>query len=149
MQTKIVETLTGACILVIALIILGYAYVRTHQAEKTDYVVHARFERVDGLNIGNDVKMGGVKIGRVIRLELDPLTYMAKIVMALDPKVKIPKDASASITSESLLGGKYVDLVAGGSTDYISTGGAIKYTQSAINLESLIGKMVFSSNEKK
>jgi phospholipid/cholesterol/gamma-HCH transport system substrate-binding protein len=149
MQSRTVETLIGACVFVIAFAILGYAYIYNAGESNTGYAVTASFERIDGLNIGNDVRMSGIKVGKVIKQRLDPVTFMATVTMALNPDVKIPEDSSAAVSSESLLGGKYMDITPGGADENLGPGGNIEHTQSAVSLEGLIGKMIFSQDDTK
>lgn len=147
MQSNVLEAITGAIVLVVGAILLVFAYVKTKGTDSADFTISANFERIDGLSIGNDVRMSGIKIGKVVSQSIDPDTYMAKVTVAVDPTLKIPSDSSASIASEGLLGGKYVDISPGGAMENLQAGEAIEHTQSSVNLESLIGKMIFSKNE--
>jgi phospholipid/cholesterol/gamma-HCH transport system substrate-binding protein len=90
------------------------------------------------------VRIGGVKIGSVTSEYLDPKTFTANLKLDISSEYKLPDDTVAEITSSSLLGDKYVSLVPGGSEKDIPPGGQIKYTQSAVSLENLIGQMIFS-----
>src|SRR3546814_1831500 len=101
----------------------------------------AKFDRIDGIEAGSDVRMSGIKIGTVTRQELDPESYLAVVHMEVDPRVKLPDDSSAEITSAGLLGSRYLALVPGGSERMLPPGGQIRFTQSAVSLEQLIGKI--------
>ena len=68
------------------------------------YDVMAKFNRADGVNIGTDVRLSGIKVGTVAGMALDPKTYSAVLTLALENSVKLPDDSSARITSEGLLG---------------------------------------------
>lgn len=149
MKSNIIEILTGGLVLALASILLFYAYVREHHTKTTGYPLLVSFERVDGLVEGSDVKIGGIKVGKIEKLSLDPQTFSAVATITLRDGVKLPKDSSAAITSESLLGGKYLDLVPGGDEDFLAPGEKIKHSQSSVNLESLIGQAIFSKDEKK
>lgn len=149
MKSNIVETIAGAFVLLVSLLILIYAYAREHASESKGYNVQAQFERADGLVEGSDVKLGGIKIGKVTHLTLDPKTFYAIAQISLDDHVKLPTDSSATITSESLLGGKYLDIVPGGDDTNLAPGDRIKHTQSAVNIEQLIGQAIFNKDEKK
>ncbi|EKE08872.1 MAG: Acetyl-CoA carboxylase subunit A [uncultured bacterium] len=98
---------------------------------------------------GSDVRLSGVKVGTIKDLHLDPESYLAVVYLTLEPQVVLPKDSSAEIVSEGLLGGKYLALVPGGDEETIGPGGEIVYTQSAVSLEALIGKFIFNAQEKK
>jgi phospholipid/cholesterol/gamma-HCH transport system substrate-binding protein len=116
------------------------------------YPLVAKFDRVDGLSIGSDVKMSGIKIGTVTAQSLDPETYQAVVHMDIASKYKIPEDSTARVATESLLGGSYLELQPGGSPDMLASGGQIDYTQGSVDLMGLIGQAIFStgsSNGKK
>jgi phospholipid/cholesterol/gamma-HCH transport system substrate-binding protein len=85
----------------------------------------------------------------VLGLVLDPKTFLATVRMSIEPSVKLPDDSVAEIVSSSLLGDKYMSLVPGGSDKDIQPGGQIKFTQSSVSIEHLIGQMIFSPPNKK
>lgn len=149
MQTYTAETFIGACVLAVAAALLGYAYLYTSGGKNTGYVITANFESIDGLSVGNDVRMSGIKVGKVTAQKLNPETFMAAVSMSVASDIKIPEDSSASVASESLLGGKYMNIMPGGAEENLAAGGLIEHTQSAVSLESLIGKMIFSQDDKK
>ncbi len=144
MGGNLVETLIGAVVLVVAAGFLLFAYGRADVGAVAGYEVIAKFERVDGLVIGSDVRMSGIKIGTVVNQVLDNVDYLAVVRLSVDPSVKLPDDTAAEIVSDGLLGSKYVSLVPGGADEMIEAGGEIKFTQSSISLEQLIGKLMFS-----
>ncbi|MBT3702365.1 MAG: outer membrane lipid asymmetry maintenance protein MlaD, partial [Alphaproteobacteria bacterium] len=111
------------------------------------YEVVARFERIDGLSAGSDVRMSGIKVGTITDQSLDTEDYLAVVRMSIDPAVLLPEDSSAEVVSDGLLGSKYMSLVPGGADDMIEPGGEIKFTQSSVSLEALIGKFMFSSDD--
>jgi phospholipid/cholesterol/gamma-HCH transport system substrate-binding protein len=83
-------------------------------------------------------------IGHVTEEHLDPTTYAAVVTMSLDNDIKVPNDTSASINSDGLLGGNYIGLSPGGSDTMLAPGQSFAVTQSAVNLEDLLGKFIFS-----
>jgi phospholipid/cholesterol/gamma-HCH transport system substrate-binding protein len=146
MKHNLVEAIIGAIVLIIAGFFFLTAYSTKQKNIADGYVLYAQFERVDGLNVGSDVKMSGVKVGIVSKLEINPKTYQARVALTLQPNIHLPQDSSAEITSESLLGGKYVALVPGGSEAFLKPNGEIIYTQSSVSFESLISKFLFSQS---
>lgn len=147
MSNNFVETIVGAVVLLIATYFLYYAYFTTQVISNasTGYTVFAKFDRIDGLNLGGDVKISGIKIGKVVAQSLDPKTYQAVLKINIMTDVKLPSDTSAEIIGNGLLGEKYVALVPGSETDVLNDNSTIEFTQSSINIEGLIGKFMFNS----
>ena len=144
MKRNHIETVLGAVVLVVAIIFFGFSYSAASVGNVSGYEVKARFTGLGGLGIGDPVQISGVKIGSIAKIELIPEDYRAMVTMAIDDDVKLPEDTSALISSEGLLGGKYMELQPGGADDMLQPGGEIEYTQSPQNLEQLLGKFIFS-----
>jgi phospholipid/cholesterol/gamma-HCH transport system substrate-binding protein len=143
-RRSIAEIIAGALVLGVAAVFLFYAVSHSGRSVAQGYTVMAKFDRIDGLGSGADVRLSGVKIGQVVDQRIDPETYLAVVTMRVDPRIRLPVDTSAEITSEGLLGGRYIALVPGGSERMIRDGGAIEATQAAISLEALLGRFIFS-----
>jgi phospholipid/cholesterol/gamma-HCH transport system substrate-binding protein len=139
------EVVTGAAVLVVAAGFLGYAVAHSGRSVSSGYTLQARFDRVDGLALGSDVRIAGVKVGTVTSEQIDPKTFQAVVSLTVRDDVHLPKDSSAEITSESLLGGKYINLSPGGDEATLKPGQTITITQSSISLEQLLGKFIFSA----
>lgn len=146
MKIKIFETIVGTIVLVIAGFFLNYAYtIGNVKPPSESYSVFAKFKRIDGINVGSDVRIGGVKVGVVRNISLDKTFFLAIVEMNIDKKIKLPSDSSAEINTEGFMGGKFISIVPGGSLDSIKPNGEIINTQSSISLEELLGKFIFSS----
>lgn len=145
MNGNLFEALIGAVVLVVAGVFLVFAYTTADIGSVQGYQVVARFDRVDGLNIGSDVRLSGIKVGTVTSMELDHETFLAVVLMSVEPAVRLPKDSSAQIVTDGLLGGKFMAIVPGGDPEYIDPGGEITFTQSPIILENLIGQLIFGA----
>ena len=145
MRGNVIETVMGAVVLVVAALFLVFAYKTSQLRAVSGYQVSAEFSRVDGIRQGSDVRISGIKIGSVVTEELDPKSFLAVVRMSIDPAVQLPDDTVAEIVSAGLLGDKYMSLVPGGSDKVIPPGGKIKYTQSSVSLENLLGQMIFSA----
>ena len=146
MGRTIFETVMGAVVLLVAAGFIFIAYKSgTVKATTNGYDLVAKFDRADGLVLGTDVRVSGIKVGTVAKQIIDPETYMAVITMTVDGSIKIPNDSSAEIVGDGLLGSKYIAIVPGGAKETLSPGGEIKFTQSSVSLEQLIGKFVFGS----
>ncbi|MCT4635773.1 MAG: outer membrane lipid asymmetry maintenance protein MlaD [Rickettsiales bacterium] len=148
MNKNMIETITGALILGIAAWFLMFFMDQNTgvSVAGNHYNLTAKFEQADGIAVGTPVKIGGVKVGVITDQELDPRTYFAVIKMSLNDKIKVPTDSIAKISSEGLIGGKYLSIVPGADDNMINKNGEIQFTQSSISLETLISKMVFSSS---
>jgi len=144
-QRNLAETVTGAVVLVVAVGFLGYAVANSGRTPVSGYDLHARFDRIDGLSVGADVRVAGVKVGSVVSATVDPKTYQAEVAFTVQNAVKLPSDSSAEITSDGLLGGKYISVVPGGDEKLLAAGGTVTITQSSISIEQLLGKFIFSA----
>jgi phospholipid/cholesterol/gamma-HCH transport system substrate-binding protein len=145
MQNSIVETLIGAAVIAVAAFFLVFAYSSTGSGPVSGYDVVAKFNRVDGVNVGTDVRMSGIKVGTVEKLSLDPKSYNAVVTLALESSVQLPDDSSVRVTSEGLLGNQYLSIEPGASMDMIKPGGEIENTQGSVDLVGLLGKFAFGS----
>ena len=140
----IAEVLAGAAVLLVAAGFLGFAVAHSGRSTGAGYELRASFDHIDGLNVGADVRMAGVKTGSVTAARIDPVTYQAVVTLQVGDGLQIPKDSSAEIVSESMLGGKFLSLTPGGDATMLKPGEKITITQSAVSLEQLLGKFIFS-----
>ena len=145
MNARWFETLVGFFVVVVAVIFLVYAMNSSGVSDVNGYKITAKFERVDGLNKGSEVRISGLKVGAIADEKIDPETYLAVVTAEIEPSIKLPEDSSAEILSDGLLGSKYLAIVPGGSETMLKDGGEITITQSSISIESLIGKFIYGS----
>ena len=141
-QNSLLETLIGVAVVVIAAVFLYFAYTRTGSGSLTGYSLTARLARVDGLAVGTDVRLSGIKVGTVSDLTLDPKTYLVVVHLHVRDDVKIPDDSSLVVTSSGLLGGAYLSISPGGSDDMLKPGGEIMNTQGSVDLLGMIGRFI-------
>jgi phospholipid/cholesterol/gamma-HCH transport system substrate-binding protein len=143
---SVIEIVTGAAVLLVAGGFLVFAVANTGQKFGVEgYALNAVFDHVDGLSVGADVRIAGVKIGSVQSIRLDPKTYQADVNFTVSDAVKLSDDSSATVSTDGLLGGKYLALATGGDEKNLKSGDTITITQGSVNLESLIGKYIFGS----
>ena len=145
MQRNMLETVMGAIVLLTAVAFVSLAYEAANIRGTDGYELEAEFGATGGLSVGDDVRISGIKVGRISRQELDPVTYAARIVMSLDERIRIPVDSSARITAASLLGGNYLELIPGADEDMMQPGEVIYDTRDPVSLTDLLGKAVFSA----
>jgi len=139
-----IETVMGGVVLVVAALFLFFAYSTSQVRAVQGYEVSAQFDSVSGIHDGSDVRIGGVKVGTIVSETLDPNTFLANVRISIENAYKLPDDTVAKIVSSGLLGDKFLALVPGGSEQTIPPGGRIKFTQSPISIEDLIGQLMFS-----
>jgi phospholipid/cholesterol/gamma-HCH transport system substrate-binding protein len=145
MNTKL-ETIIGFLVILVAVgfAVFSYKVSEIRKFSSDTYSVTARFNQVDGITAGSDIKISGINVGSVTGLKLDPASYDAVVTMSLKNDVKVPSDSSAQITTEGFLKNKHIAIYAGSSTEMLKNNGQIKFTQSSISLENLIGKLLYN-----
>ncbi|MCP5467591.1 MAG: outer membrane lipid asymmetry maintenance protein MlaD [Sinobacteraceae bacterium] len=111
------------------------------------YALDARFVSSSGLKPGAFVEVGGVRVGKVADIRLDPETYESVVRLELEPSVRLQDDAIASIRTEGIIGDKFVKITPGGSPQLLGPGDTIFETESSISLEELISKYIFESGK--
>lgn len=144
MSRNSAELAAGCGVLVLLAGLLALAVVDKGRRHETGYRLHASFEHIDGLSVGSDVRLAGVTVGQVVDERVNPSDFKAQVTFTVRPDVQLPTDSAAIITSDSLLGGKYVALSPGGSEAMLRPGAAITDTQGAISLEQLLSRFIFS-----
>lgn len=145
MQSNLLETLIGALVLVVAGVFLYFAYSRTDVAAGGGFELIAKFDRIDGIAVGSDVRISGIKVGSVTKQFLDLDSFEATLQVSIDSDIALPEDSSAKISSEGLLGGSFVALEPGGAPDLLEAGDEIQFTQGTVDLMGLIGQVVHGS----
>jgi len=149
MQNGFVETLIGAAVVIVAAVFFYYGWNTTGSGAITGYEVIGKFDRVDGIGVGTDVRLSGIKIGTVNSQELDTKTYRALVRMTIRNDVALPEDSSIKVASEGLLGGSYLSVSPGGSDTMMKAGSEFETTQGSIDFLSLIGQAIFSAGDDK
>jgi len=143
-----VELVAGLVVLaLLAALILG-AVLGSDRRSTQGYLLRADFDHVDGLDVGSDVRLAGVSVGQVTNETVDPKTFQAVVTLRVRSDIKLPVDSSVVVTSDSLLGGKYLALAPGGSDTNLKPGGQIVQTQGSISLEALLSKFIFSVTDQ-
>jgi phospholipid/cholesterol/gamma-HCH transport system substrate-binding protein len=143
MAENLSEVIAGGAVLAAALGFLVYAGQTTgFTGEQASYPLTASFRSVEGVTVGTDVRLAGVKVGTVTALTLNPQTYFADATILIRNEVKLPVDSTILISSEGLLGGSYVELQPGGALENLEPGQEIEDTQGAVSVISLLMKFV-------
>lgn len=146
MAESTTEVIAGGAVLAVALGFLIYAGQGVGLGSGAgSYELKASFQSVEGISVGTDVRLAGVKIGTVSKLELNPQSFYADATFTLQNRVQLPDDSAALISSEGLLGGNFVEIRPGGSVDNLVAGAEIEDTQGSVSLIGLLMKFVGSS----
>ncbi len=147
MERNTLETVLGAVVLLVAGYFLYLVYSQTDvSTEASGYPLQLRFDSGGSTGIGTDVRIAGVKVGTVTDQYFDPKAYQAVVTIELDDDVKLPKDSSAVVTSDGLLGDNYILLNIGGDAEMLKPNDRIRNVQGAINLADLINKFVVGTD---
>ena len=147
MHRNIIETVMGGVVLLVAAGFVYLAFQSGSVGNGSGYLVTAEFDNASGLTTGSEVRMSGVKIGTVVNQHLDPNTFFAVVTVSIVDSIKLPRDTSARILADGLLGSNYVALEPGGEDETIEPGGKINFTQGSINVVDLLGRFIFSAAE--
>lgn len=134
-RSQFFETLIGVGVIAVAGVFLFYAYgVSGNEIGRNAYKLDAVFGRVDGVTLGSEVRIAGVKVGSVTAHDLDFNTYEANVQLAINSGVPIPEDSIAKIVSDGILGGAHIAIEPGASEDMLRAGDKITITQGSVDL---------------
>ncbi|NJM83905.1 MAG: outer membrane lipid asymmetry maintenance protein MlaD [Tabrizicola sp.] len=137
------EILAGAAVLAVA---VGFAVYAAQGAgltrEAGTYPLTASFRSVEGITVGSDVRLAGVKVGTITDLSLNPQTFFADAKIQVKREIELPTDSAIVISSEGLLGGNFVEILPGGAEENLEPGAEIEDTQGSVSLISLLLKFV-------
>ena len=136
------EILTGGLVLAVAVGFLGWSMQGRSSGGAGSYELKASFRSVEGVTVGTDVRLAGVKVGTVTSLALNSKTYFADATLSVREGVVLPSDSAALISSEGLLGGSYVELQPGGSPEDYAAGDEIEDTQGSVSVITMLMKFV-------
>lgn len=144
MASERAEILAGAAVLAVAVGFMAYAANSAGLMSRVGetYPLTASFRAMDGISVGSDVRLAGVKVGTISDLRLNPQTFFADATIQLRSDILLPDDSAILISSEGLLGGNFVEILPGGSLDNYAPGDDIQDTQGAVSLITLLMKFV-------
>jgi len=138
------EVIYGGVAILFFMAIFGVFYSGQHQkaaAGLTEYTIYATFNRIDGLDVGTEVRLSGIPIGTVEHLDLTS-NYRARVTLLLQQSVKLPADTSAAIHTDGLFGSKFVTLDPGGDDTILQDGDTITFTQDAVVVSDLLDLII-------
>jgi phospholipid/cholesterol/gamma-HCH transport system substrate-binding protein len=147
MRRSTLEIVMGLVVLAGAIGFTFLVYQVADLKTANGYEIGADFGTTGGLVVGDDVRLSGIKVGRIVSQSLDPVTYTARITMQIDNTVQLPEDSTARITAASLLGGNFLEIMPGTSDQLMAEGSIIYDTRDPVSLSDLLGKFVFQNND--
>lgn len=143
MAENTTEVIAGGVVVAVALGFLAFAVQGAGlTGAPSSYELSASFRSAEGVRVGTDVRLAGVKIGQVTGLDLNPQTFFADARISVANGIELPDDSTVLISQEGLLGGNFVEILPGGSVDNVAPGGELLDTQGAVSLISLMMKFV-------
>jgi phospholipid/cholesterol/gamma-HCH transport system substrate-binding protein len=142
-QNNAAEVLIGLLVVVLAVAAIAYGYMHKG-AGGSGYDIVAQLPKVDGLGVGTDVRISGIKVGSISDIKLNPTNYLVTVTMNIDKGVEIPTDSSLILTQSGVLGSQYISIQPGGDDKVLAAGGAITNVQAANSndLMSLAGRFI-------
>lgn len=149
MNRSLVETFLGVMVVAVAVGFFIFALQATEVGAVDGYGLKARFLKVGGLEVGSDVRISGVKVGTVTDRRLDTESFEAVVLFTVSADLRLPTDTQAVVTSEGLLGNKYLRLIPGSATDIVAHGGEITQTRDYRTLEDTVSEIIFLATDGK
>ena len=146
MKENVLEILVGSIVLIFAFVFVIFSLSNTGFQQKGKFI-NAEFGNVAGLKVGDDVLIAGIKVGEVSSNTLDSKSYLAVVKLNLQNNIFIPEDSVAKISSASLLGGQYVEIIPGASDEMLKDDETIYDTRDPVSLTDLLGQAVFSATD--
>ena len=146
MKENVLEILVGSVVLILAFVFVIFSLSNTGFQQKGKFI-NAEFGNVAGLKVGDDVLIAGIKVGEVSSNTLDSKSYLAVVKLNLQNNIFIPEDSVAKISSASLLGGQFVEIIPGASDEMLKDDETIYDTRDPVSLTDLLGQAVFSATD--
>lgn len=146
-KSQTLETIIGFAVIVCSAMFLMFALKSSNIKTASKYTLTAKFDNVEGILVGSDVKISGIKVGSVTHQYIDEETYNAIIEFHIDKHVKLPRDSNVKISTSGLIGSKFLEIQPGADERFLTENSEIRYTQSTVNLEDLISRFIFNSQD--
>ena len=147
MKKNPIETILGFCVLIFAVVFMFYAAGRVDTRQVDGYHVMANFSKIGGLQVGSDVMISGIKVGTVMKTQLNEEDYTADVLLSIDSKIHLPIDTVAAIADAGLMGEKYVRLEPGKSRALLKDGDKMLNTKNYKSLEDNVSEFIFLSTK--
>lgn len=143
------ETVAGIIVLFCFIALFGFVYNRKQiKPEATNFQLYARFNKVDGIKEGAIVQLGGIPVGYVTDMVLDPF-YRVILTLSFNKPVNLPTDTAAVIETNGLVGAKFIELIPGGEEDNLKNKSTIGYTQDVLLIDDLLNHVLEFMRKRK
>ena len=147
MKYSLIETLMGFSVILVAILFLIFGLSLEKNLNSKNISISAIFENVSGLSVGDKVKISGITIGKIKNFKLDEDEFEVMVELEIDKEIGIPDDSTAKISSSSLFGGKFLEIIPGSSEISLKNKSVIYDTQTSLSFTDMIGKMIMSSGK--
>ena len=147
MKYSLIETLMGFSVILISMLFLLFGFSLEKNINYKKISISAIFDNVTGLSIGDKVKISGITVGKIKNFKLEKEEFEVMVELEVDKQIKIPDDSTAKISSSSLFGGKFLEIVPGSSETFLKDKSVIYDTQTSLSFTEMIGKMIMSSGK--
>ena len=147
MKYSLIETLMGLSVILVAILFLFFGFSLEKNISSKNISISAVFENVTGLSVGDKVKISGITVGKIRNFELEKDEFEVMVELEVDRNISIPDDSTAKISSSSLFGGKFLEIVPGSSENFLKNKAVIYDTQTSLSFIDMIGKMIMSSGK--
>ena len=138
------EFVLGLLILIISIISIFYYSSKINLLNNNEtFQINSSFFNIGNMNIGNDVKINGVKVGEVLNIKLDQETYMAIITSSVDKSIQIPDDSVFKISNNGFIGSSYLEIQLGNSKELLKNNDHSVNNIDAVSLEEIINNFIF------
>lgn len=150
MAENTTEVLVGGVVVAAAAGFLVYAsqFAGIGAVGASSYDLGASFRSIEGIGVGSDVRLAGVKIGTVTGLDLNPETFRAEARFSINSGVQLPEDSAVVVSSEGLLGGNFIEMLPGGALETLADGDEIVDTESSVSIIQLLLRFVTGGEEE-
>lgn len=145
-RREFIEIVTGAVVLAAAAAFIVYLNFNSGGGGGDGYRLTANFNSVDGVSVGDDVRLVGIRVGSVDSVHVDYDSFRASVRFSIEDGVLIPEDSIAKIRSDGLLGGGYVSILPGGSDEYLAAGDEFALTRGAVDFLEVLSTFAGGGN---
>ena len=142
MKYSLIETLMGFSVILVAILFLIFGFSLEKNINSKNISISAVFENVTGLSVGDKVKISGITVGKIRNFELEKDEFEVMVELEVDKNISIPDDSTAKISSSSLFGGKFLEIVPGSSETFLKNKSVIYDTTTSLSFTDMIGKML-------